>query len=391
MSEGPGRSTPSRALGRALAAQLAEYEAAGLRRRLHLPGGVDLTSNDVLDFARDPWLVEAVVAAVRAHGVGGGASRLLRGHTQQLEALEARLAEWSGREAALVFPSGYQANMTVFRTLIGPGDTAFSDAANHASIIDGLRLSGARREIFAHGDLAALEAALTRAAEASPGARRLIAVESLYSMDGDRADLPAICALAERHGAVVVVDEAHATGLFGGRGSGLVEAAGLSDRVLFTLHTGGKALGVAGAWVAGDRALIEHLINFCRGFIYTTAPMVPLVAGLDAAMDLWARSRDRVARVHTFAARLRAALRGAGLDLGRAEDHVVPVIAGSTARAVSAAAALVQDGFDVRAIRPPTVPDGAARLRLTVRASLDEPTIDRLAARVIAAMAEGPP
>ncbi|MEZ4266072.1 MAG: 8-amino-7-oxononanoate synthase [Myxococcota bacterium] len=379
--------SPRERLRASLQAGLDARRDAGLLRTLVLPGGVDLTSNDVLDFAHEPWLVARVAAAVSELGVGSGASRLLRGHSALLASVESRLAAFSGREAALLFPSGYQANATVIPALVGPDDAVFSDAANHASIIDGIRLSGARKSIFPHGDLSALESALG----ATSGGRRLIVIESLYSMDGDRAPLAAICDLAERHDALVMVDEAHATGLFGGRGSGLVEAAGLSERVAFTLHTGGKALGVGGAWVAGDAELVAHLVNHCRGFIYTTAPPTPVAAGLDAALELLGRSADRVARVHAMAERLRRSLRGAGLDLGLANDHIVPVMAQSTARAVSVADALARDGFDVRAVRPPTVPEGTARLRLSVRASLDAATIDRLAARIIGELAAGAP
>lgn len=359
-------------------------EAAGLLRTLVTPRGVDLTSNDTLDFARDPWLIARVTATMAELGVGAGASRLLRGHSAFAAAVEARLAAFSGREAALLFPSGYQANATVIPALMGPFDAVFSDASNHASIIDGVRLSGARKHLFPHGDLAELEAGLRDVG----GRRRLIVVESLYSMDGDRAPLTAICELAERYDALVMVDEAHATGLFGPRGSGLVEAAGLSDRVAFTLHTGGKALGVGGAWVAGDAELVAHLVNHCRGFIYTTAPVTPIVAGLDAALELLARSPERVVHMHRMAERLRGHLRAAGLDLGLAQDHIVPVMAHTPARAVSLAEALVEDGFDVRAVRPPTVPDGRSLIRLSVRSSLDSATIDRLAERVAAHFAD---
>jgi 8-amino-7-oxononanoate synthase len=377
---------PRERLRAQLRAGLDARQAEGLLRTLVTPRGVDLTSNDALDFAHDPWLLGRVAAAVMKLGVGSGASRLLRGHSELLATVEARLAAFSGREAALLFPSGYQANATVIPALVGPEDAVFSDAANHASIIDGVRLSGARKHIFAHGDAGALESSLREAS----GRRRLIVVESLYSMDGDRAPLAAICDLAERYDALVMVDEAHATGLFGPRGSGLVEAAGLSERVAFTLHTGGKALGVGGAWVAGDAELITHLVNHCRGFIYTTAPVTPLVAGLDAALELLAGSPERVVAVHSLAERLRRRLRAAGLDLGRAQDHIVPVMAHTPARAVSLAEALAGDGFDVRAVRPPTVPAGGALLRLCVRASLDVATIDRLAERVAAHFARIP-
>ncbi|MCB9728859.1 MAG: 8-amino-7-oxononanoate synthase [Deltaproteobacteria bacterium] len=371
--------TPRDHLRAELRAGLLARGAEGLLRSPRLPEGLDLTSNDVLDLARDPWIAARVAERVLERGVGAGASRLLRGHGEAIERLEARLAGFCGREAALLFPSGYQANATVIPALVGAGDLIFSDAANHASLIDGVRLSKARRVLFPHGDIDALGRAL-----AEPGGgRRLVVVESMHSMDGDRAPLESICQLAEAHGALVYVDEAHATALFGARGSGLVEAAGLSERVTLTVHTGGKALGSSGAWVAGDAELIAHLTNHCRGFIYTTAPPTALVAALDAALERIGQVPERVARVHALAATLRRALARGGLQLGRAGDHIVPVVLGSAERAVAVSDALARDGFDARAVRPPTVAPGTARLRIVVRSSLDAPTLERLAARII--------
>ncbi|MGM0577823.1 MAG: aminotransferase class I/II-fold pyridoxal phosphate-dependent enzyme [Myxococcota bacterium] len=358
-----------------LAEGLRARREAGLYREPELPDGVDLTSNDYLGYADDPTLAAAAADTLTTHGAGAGASRLLRGHTPLAEELEARLADLSGREAALLFSSGYQANAGVIPALVGRGDVVFSDALNHASLIDGIRLSRAERVVIPHQDLDFLERALKR----TEGRRRLVVTESIFSMDGDLTPLEDVCELAERHGAVVMVDEAHSTGLYGGRGSGRVEALGLSDRVLCTMHTGGKALGVGGAWVAADRVVVEHLINHCRSFIYSTAPVTGLVAGLLAALDRLAWDEETVRDLHRKADRLRRRLRRADLDLLDSESAIVPVVLGATERTMAVARSLREAGFDVRGVRPPTVPQGAARLRVTVRAPVPEPDLDRFA------------
>jgi 8-amino-7-oxononanoate synthase len=212
--------------------------------------------------------------------------------------------------------------------------------------------------------------------------------ESVFSADGDLTDLPALVDLADRHGAAVVVDEAHATGLYGARRSGRVEEAGLTDRVLATLHTGGKALGAAGAWVAGEKALVEHLVNHARSFVFSTAPMPALAAALVASLDRLARDADGPASVHRKAARLRARLSAAGLDLGRSSGAILPVPVGDPRRTVALREALREDGFDVGALRPPTVPEGTARLRVAVRAPIADADLDRFAERLLRRLEE---
>lgn len=367
-----------------LAEQLEGRRAAGLYREPALGAGLDLTSNDYLGLARDPELAAAVAVGVRTHGAGGAAARLLGGHAPLFDEAERVLAAMSGRPASLLFTSGFAANVGLIPALAGPGDLIASDALNHASLIDGIRLSRAERAIFPHGDLDALAAVLARPRQG----RAIVVTESLFSMDGDLTDLVGLVEVAEAHDAVVVVDEAHATGLYGARGSGRVEALGLSERVLCTIHTGGKALGVGGAWIAGERPLIAHLVNHARSFIYSTAPLPALAIGLMASLDRIRRSPQRVADVHAKAARLRERLRSAGLDLCGSASQIVPVKLGTSAAALEASRRLRALDFDVRAVRPPTVPEGTARVRLSVHADHPDEALERLADALIKVVRE---
>ncbi len=360
-----------------LDAQSALRSAAGLLRTLALPAGVDVTSNDYLGYAADPQLAEQTADFVRTHGAGAGAARLLRGHLAIHAQAEAALAALAQREAALLFSSGWAANTGLWPALAGAGDVVFSHTANHASIIDGLRLSKAQRVIFHH------PAELAQQLQAPRAGRAFVAVESVQSMSGQLTDLPALCAVATAHGALVVVDEAHATGLYGRDGAGRVAALGLGDQVLCTLHTGGKALGVGGAWLAGPQALVTHLLNHARSFVYSTAVPPAIVGGLLAALVRLQADAAVVAALHAKADWLRTTLAAAGLDLDGSQSCIVPVVLGAPERALAVALALRGDGFDVRAVRPPTVPRGTSRLRLVVRAPLSEADVQRLAARVI--------
>ena len=371
---------PLDALRGQLAADLRGREAAGLLRHLSLPGGLDLCSSDYLGYAQDADLRAQVAAAVTREGLGAGSARLLRGHLSLHAEVEAQLAAFCGREAALLFSSGFSANVGLLPALCREGDLILSDSLNHASLIDGMRLSKARRVVYPHADLGALE----RALQLPRSGRAWVVTESVFSMDGDLSDLKGICDLAERHGALVLVDEAHATGLYGARGSGLVEALGLSERVACTLHTGGKALGSGGAWIAGDRVLIDSLVNHCRSFVFSTAVVPAIAAALCAAASRLPHERSRVAELHAKAAWLRDHLRQGGLDLGASASCIVPVLLGDAHKAVDIAARLQADGFDVRAVRPPTVPEGTSRLRLTVRAPVAQTELLRAADRLIA-------
>jgi 8-amino-7-oxononanoate synthase len=388
-----------------LADRLAAAAAAGLGRSLRAGAGIDFCSNDYLGLAGDPELRSALLSRLAAlppdQALGAPASRLLRGHTELHAALERRLAAWKGTEAALLFPSGYQANVGLLAALCGPRDRALSDALNHASLIDGLRLSGCRRVIYPHLDLAAVEREL---AAPHPGGRTFLVTESLFSMDGDLAPLDRYAELAARHGAELIVDDAHATGLYGAaRGSGLCEALGIERRAAAIVSTLGKAVGFAGAFVAGPAVLVDYLASRSRAFVFTTAPPPLLLLALDAALDRLAAEPERRSRALGLAARLRgrlaADLRGlrglrGGLPAGLPGDlpsgppagPIVPVVLGDNRRAVAAADHLAAAGFDVRAVRPPTVAPGTARLRISVHADHTEADIDALAAALVDAV-----
>jgi 8-amino-7-oxononanoate synthase len=345
-------------------------------RTLRIGQGADFASNDYLGYAARSWSLSSPATAPLSRG--GIASRLLRGHHPLWDEVESTLAAWHGCEAALTFTSGYVANQGLLATVIESGDWVASDALNHASIIDGLKLSRGQRFIYRHRDLEHLESGL-RAAPA--GAARFIVTESLFSMDGDVAPLVDLANLAERHGALLIVDEAHATGCFGPEGSGLVDELNLRERVLATVHTGGKALGAIGAYVCGSQLLRQILVNRSRHFIFTTA-LPPLVASwwLDA-LERVRHDADGRTRLCRNALLFRQALRERGIETP--DDHyIVPVMLGDDRRATQAAERLQQRGFDIRAIRPPTVPEGTSRLRISIHADHDPDLLRRAAAAV---------
>jgi 8-amino-7-oxononanoate synthase len=361
--------------------ELARIRDAGLLRVLReSAGAVDrwvtvdgrrvllLCSNNYLGLANHPALADAAARAARTYGVGAGASRLISGSLPIHTELETRLATSKHAEAALLFPSGYHANIGAITALVGRGDAIFSDALNHASIIDGCRLSGATVHVYPHRDVDALAHALA----ASRARHRLIVTDSIFSMDGDAAPLADICALAERHDAMTMVDEAHGTGVFGPTGGGLVEALGLYDRITVQMGTLGKALGCAGAFVAGRRELIDLLVNRARSFIYTTALAPPIVGAALAALDLVAHEPERRARLLRMSADLRARLTALGLDAGDGDGPIIPVIVGESDAAMGWSRELLERGVFVQAIRPPTVPAGTARLRVTLMATFDD-------------------
>jgi len=359
----------------ALAEALAARERAGLLRRKQAPRGlVDLASNDYLGLAAHPHLIERTCEAVMSLGVGSGRSRLLTGEGDAFTELEERLAAFSGTEAALLFGSGYAANLGLLTATVGWEDVVLSDHSSHASLIDGIRLTGARKVVYPHADVAAIGAALRQ----PHAGRAFVVTESVFSMDGDLAPLADIVETAERHGALVIVDEAHATGLFGVRGAGLIEELGLSQRVLATVHSGGKALGSAGGWVAGSRLLIDTLAQTARPFIFTTAPMPALAGALDAALDIVAAEPERRAEVHRKARLLRGALSSRGALTSVHSSPILPLRVGEN-DAVAVQEALVAEGFDCRAVRPPTVPQGTERLRVTVRSPVADQDLLRFA------------
>jgi 8-amino-7-oxononanoate synthase len=355
--------------------ELERRRAAGLLRRLRpIDGPQDpwvtidgrrvllLCSNNYLGLATHPALCEAAAQAARDWGVGAGASRLISGSLRLHETLEAQLAALKGTEAALLFGSGYQANLGAISALVGPEDAVFSDELNHASIIDGCRLSRARVLIYPHNDVAALATLLAR----HPARRRLVVTESVFSMDGDRAPLGAICDVADRYGAFVMVDEAHATGVLGPTGGGLVEAEGLRERVAVQVGTLGKALGTYGAFVAGSRALVDLLVNAARSFVYTTALPPPAVAAASAAVTVLQTEPQRRQQLAANASTLWHGLRDAGLRVGAAPGHIIPVHVGDAERTMRWSEGLLAANVFAQGIRPPTVPPGTARLRVTL-------------------------
>ena len=366
---------------------LGELRGLGRYRSFRLPAGIDFTSNDYLGYGSraDQPTSPPSYSGKGAGGLGsrlpitGMASRLLRGHHAIWDEVESLLAAWHGAEAVLMMTSGYNANEGLIASVAEPGDWVAVDELSHACIIDGLRLARPRKFLFRHNDLDHLEEGLKNEAARRPEGRELFVVtESLFSMDGDLAPLPELVDLAERYGAHMIVDEAHSTGCFGPGGSGVVDAAGLRGRVLATVHTGGKALGVPGAYICGSRLLKEYLINTCRHLIFTTAMPAAVGAWWQGCIpEIQADDEGRAALARNARA-FRDALRRHGITPAGA-DYVVPVIVGQDEPAVRAATALQDQGYDVRAIRPPTVPHGTCRLRISIHANHDLAVLSRLA------------
>ena len=362
---------------RRLAALDRARQAAGRARHIAEPQGLDFCSNDYLGLRRDPRLAEAAAKAAREHGAGAGAARLLRGTSPLHAELEAELAAWKGAEAALLFNTGYQANATILPALAGKGDAIFSDALNHASLVDGCRMAkagGASVGVYGHLDLEDLERQIQAwRAAAGHDALALVATDAVFSMDGDAADLAALRALCDRHGALLMVDEAHASGLLGPEGAGLAALQGAAPHLI--MGTLGKALGSGGAFVCGDRALIAHLVNACRGFIFSTALPPPIVGAALEGLRIARAEPWRRERALELAARLRRALFQADQP-----SAIVPVLLGAEREAARVAEALQARGFDARAVRPPTVPEGTSRLRLTTGAHQRDEDVDALLA-----------
>nr|WP_255651745.1 8-amino-7-oxononanoate synthase [Corallococcus sp. AS-1-12] len=325
---------------------------------------VNFSSNDYLGLAASPAVRAAVASALERYGVGTGASRLVVGDMVPHQRLEARLARFERAQAVRLFNSGYAANTGILPALVGPGDAVFSDALNHASLVDGCRLSRARVVVYPHADVAAL----TRALEQTPARRKLVVTDSVFSMDGDVAPLRELLAACEAHGAALMVDEAHATGVLGARGAGLCEALGVEDRVDLRMGTLSKALGGLGAYVATSRAVADLLVSRARPFVYSTALPAALCAGAERAVDLVEHDpapRERLwGHIHRFTEGLRAL----GLP-AEPRSAIFPVILGEPARALDAATRLREAGLLVKAIRPPTVPDGTSRLRFCLSAA----------------------
>jgi 8-amino-7-oxononanoate synthase len=364
--------------------RLAECHAAGLSRTLRAPAGVDLSSNDYLGLSRHQRLVARLRAGVAEEGCGSTGSRLLRGQRDCFDALERRFARFKNAERALYFSSGYLANLAVMTALVEPGDEVCSDAANHASLIDGIRLSRGRAIVFPHNDVERLADVLAR----SRAPVRVVVVESLFSMDGDMAPLAEYAALCCDTGAALVVDEAHAVGVYGARGSGLLEAAGVDSVGCVSISTAGKALGVSGAFVAGPAWAIDYLEQKARPFVFTTAAPPALAHAIDESLAIVDEEPERRVRLLDRSAHLRRRLAEAGIGVPPGSSQIVPIHIGDNGRAVAVAAALQREGFDVRAIRPPSVPAGTARLRVSVNAGLSEAVLDSFVDRLSVTLRE---
>lgn len=359
----------------------------GRLRTLETANGIDFTSNDYLGLAQSRELADAVEAAIaRGVPVGAGGSRLLRGNHPEHELLEQEAAAFFGGETALYFGGGFVANTAILSTLPSRGDLIVFDELIHASAHEGMRLSKAESAPVRHNDAQAFDDAITAWRARGGTGHVWIAIESLYSMDGDRAPLAALAEIADRHEAMLIVDEAHATGVLGRDGRGL--ACDLEGRQnVVTLHTCGKALGVMGALVIGPRTLRDFLVNRGRAFIYATAPSPLMAAAVRAALDICSRTPERRARLQELVEFTTRELSGK-TSFAPSGSQIQPLVVGSDAAAVTLARAMKARGYDIRAIRPPTVPEGTSRLRLTITLNVDEAQLERLFDDLRAAEAE---
>ena len=336
---------------------------------------LNFCSNDYLGLADHPSVKQAFADAVQRFGGGAGASHLVCGHSQEHHRLEEELAAWTGRERALVFSSGYMANLGVINTLVAKGDAVFEDKLNHASLLDGGLISGARFKRYRHNDWAHCDQLLAD----SEGRLKLIVTDGIFSMDGDMAPLTPLTQVAKKHSAWLMVDDAHGLGWLGDSGAGCADAQGLDQNALPVLMgTFGKALGTAGAFVAGSELLIESLIQFARTYIYTTALPPALAAATRQSLKLVQEEDWRRNHLQSLIQQFREGAKALGIPLAPSISPIQPLIVGSDRRAMALADALYEQGFWVSPIRPPTVPEGSARLRFTLSASHTQSHVQKL-------------
>ena len=373
---------------RRLAVQTSEREQANLRRRLrvieHAEGPwletdgrrlLGFCSNDYLGLAQHPQLIAALKRAADDAGVGSGSAHLICGHRREHAQLEEALAAWTGRERALLFSTGYMANLGTMQALLARGDTCVQDKLNHACLLDGTQLAGAELKRYPHADV---EAA-ARQLQSRPQAAALLATDGVFSMDGDVAPLAALAALCASERATLMVDDAHGLGVLGADGAGSVAATGLGQReVPVLMATLGKALACSGAFVAGSATLIDGLVQFARPYVYTTAMPPALAAAACAAVEIARNEHWRREKLQALIARFRSGAAQLGLPLMTSPSAIQPLLLGDAQAALDAAQALEQRGLLVTAIRPPTVPQGQARLRITLSAMHEEEHVDRL-------------
>ncbi|UCH47764.1 MAG: 8-amino-7-oxononanoate synthase [Betaproteobacteria bacterium] len=331
-------------------------------------------SNDYLGLAAAPEIAEALSTAAREHGVGSGASHLISGHHRLHQQLETRLAEFSGLARTLTFSTGYMANMAVIATLAGRGDAVFSDTLNHASLIDACRLSRAETHIYPHCDVTALANQL----EQSNSPRKLVVTDAVFSMDGDLAPLPELIDLCERHDALLVVDDAHGFGVLGTGGRGALSHFGIESPRIVYMGTLGKSAGVAGAFVGGSSNLVEWLLQKGRTYIFTTAAPPPIAAALIKAIDLVEHGNQRRTHLQHIIERFRTRLQTSRWKLLDSQTAIQPLVIGSNDETLRVAETLMNEGLWAPAIRPPTVPAGSSRLRISFSAAHTEAHVDRL-------------
>jgi 8-amino-7-oxononanoate synthase len=377
---------------------LADLDRRGLRRALAARSGpqrgdritidgqplVNFGSNDYLGLAADPRIAAAAKDAIDRYGWGSGASPLVTGRSDLHAQLEQKLAEFEGTEAALLFPSGYAANVGTIMALVGKGDAIYSDELNHASIIDGCRLSGATVHVYRHGDVEQLRTLMASGGREPPKVRRrLIVTDSLFSMHGDTAPLPQLIEIAREHRAMLLVDEAHATGVLGQHGRGACELAGVEVDLTARIGTLSKALGSHGGFIVGSRRLIDWLANRARPYVFSTAaPPAVAAAGL-AALEILRTEPQRRKQLQKLALHLRSKLVGKVLIQATSLSQIVPVVLGHADRTMAAAAELRRRGFFVPGIRPPSVPVGQSLLRISVTCLHTEEQIDALVAALV--------
>ena len=373
--------------------QLRQLQRGGLLRSLPPPLGaagatvavdgrqlVNFASNDYLGLAADTRVVDAAAEACRQQGVGRGASPLICGRAELHERLECRLAKFEQTEAALLLPTGFAANAGTIPALTDEGDVIFSDAHNHASIVDGCRLSRATCHVYPHGDVHALDQMLSACQQSG---RRLIVTDTLFSMDGDLAPLAELGDLAERHNAMLMVDEAHATGVFGSQGRGVVEHVAenqprLHQQVHVRVGTLSKALGAAGGFVCGKRSLIDWLANRARPYVFSTAQPASASAAALAALEIVSQEPERRRRLLANAAQVRSQLTELGWDIGRSASQIVPIRIGSAVETMRLATKLRERGLWVAGIRPPSVPREQSQLRIALSAAHTDDMLDSL-------------
>ena len=353
--------------------RLAHIRAEGLNRKLVAPHGIDLSSNDYLGLANDERLKNAMIAGVRREGVGSTGSRLLRGERDCFREVEKQFAVWKNTGRALYFNSGYQANIGILQTFAEESDVVFSDQFNHASLIDGMRLSRARKIIFRHLDVENLTKILR---ETECKGHKFLVTESLFSMDGDVAPLHKYAEICRETGTNLIVDEAHAVGVYGETGSGLIEEFSVENEVFLSVNAAGKALGVSGAFVAGKAEAIKYLIQRARSFIFSTAPVPAVADALKTSIEIAENEPERRKRLLYLSGFLSEKLRENDISNPIYDTQIIPIVIGESGKTVKIAENLQAKGFDVRAIRPPTVPENTSRLRVSLNADLTEEILE---------------